>query len=71
VEDVEEWTAQQCAEAWGVKIRTWHGYVARDRAPKPIRHISRTPLWDASAVRSWPRPGQGARTDITTREEES
>ncbi|MFF1547175.1 hypothetical protein [Streptomyces sp. NPDC058291] len=63
---VEEWTATQCAQAWGVQVRTWHGYVARKRAPRPIRHVGRTPVWDAAAVKSWPRPGQGARTDITT-----
>lgn len=65
---VEEWTAAQCATAWSVKARTWHSYVARSQAPKPIRHIGRTPLWDAAAVRSWPRHGQGARTDITKEE---
>jgi hypothetical protein len=61
----EEWTAAQCADAWGVPPRTWHSYVARDQAPKPTRHVGRTPLWDADTVRTYPRPGQGARTDLT------
>lgn len=64
----EEWTAAQCAEAWDIKPRTWHGYVARDQAPKPARHIGRTPVWDAEIVRAYPRPGRGARTDLSTKE---
>lgn len=60
----EEWTAAQCATAWGIKPRTWHGYVAREQAPKPVRHVGRTPVWDAEAVRNYPRPGRGARTDL-------
>lgn len=60
----EEWTAQQCADAWGVKVRTWHGYVARDNAPKPVRHVGRTPVWDAEQVRTYRRAGRGARTDL-------
>lgn len=66
----EEWTAQQCADNWGVKVKTWHGYVARGAAPKPARHVGRTPLWDADTVRGYPRPGRGARTDLTTAEGE-
>lgn len=50
------WTAQECAEAWGVKIGTWHGYVSRDQAPAPLPD-GRT--WDADAVRTFPRPGAG------------
>lgn len=60
----EEWTADQCAKAWGVRSRTWHGYVARDQAPKPARHVGRTPVWDPDAVRTYPRPGRGTRTDL-------
>lgn len=60
----EEWTAQQCADHWGVKLKTWHGYVAREQAPKAVRRIGRTPLWDAQEVRDYPRPGRGARTDL-------
>lgn len=67
----EEWTAAQCSAAWDIKVRTWHSYVARDQAPKPVRHIGRTPLWKASDVRDWPRHGQGARTDITTAKDDT
>ena len=69
MDTVEEWTAAQCAQEWGVKVRTWHSYVARNQAPGRLRHVGRTPVWDAAAVRAWPRPGQGARTDIATEEE--
>ncbi|MBW0132933.1 hypothetical protein [Pseudonocardia abyssalis] len=50
------WTAQECADAWGVKIGTWHGYVSRGQAPAPLPD-GRT--WDADAVRTFPRPGVG------------
>lgn len=60
----DEWTAAQCADEWGIKVRTWHGYVARNQAPKPARHVGRTPVWDAEAVKTYPRPGRGARTDL-------
>lgn len=46
-----EWTSTQCAAYWGVKRNTWHGYVSRRSVPQPVRHIGRTPLWSASAVR--------------------
>lgn len=58
------WTAQECAEYWGVKLRTWHSYVARGQAPGPVAHIGRTPLWAPTDVTGWDRPGRGrARTD--------
>lgn len=66
---IEEWTADQCAAEWGVKPKTWHSYVARGFAPKRVRKVGRTPLWDATEVRSWTRPGRGARTDLTTPKE--
>lgn len=49
-----------------ITARTWRSYVSRGRAPQPIRHIGRTPLWDPSQVLEWlqNRPGQGARTDL-------
>lgn len=63
----EEWTADRCAAEWGVRLKTWHSYVARGFAPKRLRKVGRTPLWDAAEVRAWPRPGRGARTDLTTK----
>lgn len=65
----EEWTADQCADHWGIKRRTWHGYVARGYAPKLKRRVGRTPVWDAHTVRTWPRPGRGTRTDLNNPEE--
>jgi len=32
---------------------TWTGYVARGQAPKPRRHIGRTPLWDLADIEQW------------------
>ncbi|MFC1418606.1 hypothetical protein [Streptacidiphilus cavernicola] len=61
----EEWTAQQCADAWGIKVKTWHGYVARGQAPPAKRHVGRTPVWDPETVRTYDRQGQGKRTDLT------
>lgn len=62
--DLDEWTATECAEEWGIKPRTWHSYVARGQAPKPDRRVGRTPVWDAETVRAYPRPGRGARMDL-------
>ncbi|MEU2510579.1 hypothetical protein [Streptomyces syringium] len=67
--EAQDWTAEQCAEAWGVQVKTWHGYVARGAAPKPSTHSGRTPIWDADTVTSWKRPGQGARTDRNATED--
>ncbi|MEU9333163.1 hypothetical protein AB0D49_08355 [Streptomyces sp. NPDC048290] len=65
-EQTEYWTAQQCADNWGIALRTWHGYVARDQAPKPWRHEGRTPLWLADTVRveGATRPRAGLLADI-------
>lgn len=58
----EEWTAQQCADHWGVAVKTWHAYVARNQVPAPVRRVGRTPLWDAEEIRAAaagrPRAGQ-------------
>ena len=50
-----------------VKESTWRGYVSRGHAPKPVRRVGSTPLWDPGDVLVWlkSRPGQGARTDLT------
>ncbi|GAA3226815.1 hypothetical protein GCM10017691_16650 [Pseudonocardia petroleophila] len=62
------WTAQECADAWGVKIGTWHGYVSRGQAPAPLAD-GRT--WDPDAVRTFRRPGVGrSRTGATPQAQE-
>ncbi len=55
------WTAQECADAWGVKAPTFLGYVSRGQAPAPLAEPGPDGRrrWDADAVRSWPRPGVG------------
>lgn len=65
---VEEWTAQQCADEWGVKLKTWHSYVSRSQAPAPARRVGRTPVWNPDTVRGYERSGQGKRTDLTEKE---
>lgn len=62
----EEWTAQECADAWGVKPPTWRSYVSRGQAPQPVRRIGSTPLWNPAEVTGYQRPGSGARTDLHT-----
>ena len=61
MDDIETWTADECAAAWGVKTLTFMGYVSRDQAPAPLaerdRHGRR--LWSADEVRRFPRPGPG------------
>jgi hypothetical protein len=57
----ETWTAARCAQEWGVKPGTWAGYVSRGQAPPPLPgpDARGRKVWDAEAVRSFPRPGSG------------
>jgi DNA-directed RNA polymerase specialized sigma24 family protein len=57
----ETWTAEECAAAWGVKPATWLGYVSRAQAPPALadRDEHGRRVWDAAAVRAFPRPGSG------------
>lgn len=32
---------------------TWSSYVARGQAPKPARHVQRTPLWERADIDAW------------------
>ncbi|MEE2062213.1 hypothetical protein [Rhodococcus artemisiae] len=65
-------TAQQCVdllkEETGDEIKpvTFHAYVNRGHAPKPVEKIGSTPLWKRSEIVEWARnrPGRGARTDL-------
>lgn len=60
------WTADECAQAWGVAASTWRDAVADGRAPAPLPGFDeqRRRRWDPGAVTGWARPGQGARTDL-------
>ncbi len=55
------WSADECAEAWGVRTPTFLGYVSRGQAPAPLPEPGPDGRrrWDAAAVRSFPRPGAG------------
>ena len=58
-----EITSDRAAALAGFAVRTFTGYVARGQAPKPIRHMGRTPVWDEAEIKAWMenRPGRGAR----------
>jgi DNA-directed RNA polymerase specialized sigma24 family protein len=60
VGDIETWTADECAAAWGAKTPTFLGYASRGQAPAalPDRPDGRR-VWDADEVRRFPRPGPG------------
>ena len=58
--DIETWTADECAAAWGVKTPTCLGYVSRGQAPAAlIDRPGGRRVWDADQVRRFPRPGPG------------
>ncbi|WP_242892379.1 hypothetical protein [Actinomadura litoris] len=61
----ELWTSAECGAYHGVTDRSWRSMVSRGYAPKHVTAKGRTLLWDADQVRAMPRPGQGARTDLT------
>ena len=58
---VEIWSGAECAAAWGVRPATWAGYVSRGQAPPPLPDTDERghKVWDADAVRTFPRPGVG------------
>lgn len=33
-----------------IAVSTWSAYVARGQAPRPARHVQRTPLWDRTDI---------------------
>lgn len=59
------WTVHDCAAYLNITAATWRSYVARGNAaaPRPVRRIGSTPLWDAAEVLTWSssRPGKGGR----------
>jgi DNA-directed RNA polymerase specialized sigma24 family protein len=57
----QTWDSAACAAAWGVKPATWLGYVSRGQAPAPLPEpdAQGRRVWDADAVRGFPRPGVG------------
>jgi DNA-binding CsgD family transcriptional regulator len=59
----DAWTANQCAECWGIKPSTWHGYVNQARTPEPLPGLDERgrKRWDPEAVKAalLARPGVG------------
>jgi hypothetical protein len=54
----EEWTtadvvAYLAGRGRTVKPGTWYGYVSRGQAPRPVRRVGRTPVWEPAAIRAY------------------
>ena len=60
VGDIETWTADECAAAWGVKTPTFLGYVSRGQAPPHLPERARRPaaVERRRGARSPPWPGR-------------
>lgn len=65
------WTADECAEQWGVQVGTWNSYVSRGQAPAPLPEPDGggRRVWDAGTVRGHPRPGVGHRRSSAAADE--
>ena len=59
-------TAQQFADAIGVKVSSLDAYIARGYAPQPDERDGRRRYWLEETVNAWlaSRPGQGSRSDL-------
>lgn len=70
----DAWTADQCAEAWGVAAATWRSYVYAGEAPAPLpgKDEQRRSRWDPETVKAayvaWPGR-QRVRTSPRARDE--
>jgi predicted DNA-binding transcriptional regulator AlpA len=53
-------TTGEAARVLGVKPETVRRYRASGGFPEPDEHAGRTPLWHASTITAWQRPGRGA-----------
>ena len=53
------WRVTDCAEHCGIKPTTFRTHVCDGRAPQPVAHLGKSPLWDAEQVKTWHtnRPG--------------
>jgi hypothetical protein len=71
--NAEYWTVAEIAQHWGVKVPTIRAYRSRNRGelPEPDRIYGRTPLWKPATIIGFERPGQGARTDLRDKSEQS
>lgn len=45
-------TAQQCADRYQIDLRTWHRFVARGDAPKPVS-LGRLVRWSLDSLQQW------------------
>jgi hypothetical protein len=65
------WTVADIAEHWGVTAQTIRTYRSRKRGelPEPDNVFGRSPVWKPATILNFERPGQGARTDLTSKEQ--
>lgn len=68
--NADYWTVADIAEHWGVTARTIRTYRSRKRGelPEPDKVFGRSPVWKPSTILNFDRPGQGARTDLSSKE---
>lgn len=62
--DRELWRVKECAAHCGLTPSSWRAYSAKGRTPESVGSLdTKTPLWDAEAVREWhmSRPGSPGR----------
>jgi hypothetical protein len=69
--NADYWTVADIADHWGVTAQTIRTYRSRKRGelPEPDKVFGRSPVWKPSTILNFERPGQGARTDLTSKEQ--
>jgi hypothetical protein len=65
------WTVADIADHWGVTAQTIRTYRSRGRGelPEPDKVFGRSPVWKPATILNFERPGQGARTDLSSKEQ--
>jgi hypothetical protein len=71
--NADYWTITDVADHWGVSPQTVRTYRSRKRGelPEPDQVFGRSPVWKPATILKFQRPGQGARTDLTSKEQSS
>jgi hypothetical protein len=69
--DADYWTVADIADHWGVTAQTVRTYRSRKRGelPEPDNIFGRSPVWRPATIIDFQRPGQGARTDLPSKEQ--
>ena len=71
--NADYWTVADIADHWGVTPQTVRTYRSRGRGelPEPDNVFGRSPVWKPATILNFQRPGQGARTDLSKKEQTS